>query len=199
VPFIRNGYGVGMDVAGAQETNQPIPPEAPADQKVSPELAIKTSEKLLDYLKHDTERATAEIKVAEERARGNATIAAAAIPLITFLRALEPNLSLLQVYLIAAALLLIVAALLLILCIMWLQRTERADEAWYAKRQEDAYYERQDARYDRFLHELQSMWIGYLEDARRVRDVKYRWLRWQNVCVLLLLVLLAFLLWTTIR
>lgn len=162
-----------------------------AAQVVPSEDARKSAEKLLDYLKHDAERASADVKLAEDRARANATLAAGALPLVTFTRTLVEEPTIWQNLLTLAVLLTIVAILIMLAGLTRLHATRRTTAAWYSERQADIYYQREPADYDRLLHELQSMWLGYLNDGRRVRDAKYAWYQWQYRSLLLLLFLLS--------
>lgn len=159
--------------------------------EVSPEDARKSGEKLLDHLKLDAERASADMKSAEDRARANATLAAGAIPLVTFMRTMVETPTLLQNVLAIAVLVVVIVILSMLVGLTRVHKTERTTVQWYKKRQEDIYYEREEAGYDRFLHELQSMWVGYLEDGRRVRDDKFAWYEWQHWGLLLLMILLS--------
>jgi Tfp pilus assembly protein FimV len=179
-------------------TDQDAPP-APAADGVTSEVAVKTGELLLDYLHTDVERVTAETRVAEERARGNATVAAAALPLLTFLRSFNPKPTPLEIGLTNTLLALIVIVLGLLLGVMWQRKTSRTQAPWYKQRQEDVYRETPNAAYDRFLHEMHSMWIGYFEDGLKVRHSKYKWLHLQNIALLALLVTFCGLLFVTFR
>ncbi|MPY67951.1 hypothetical protein F8S09_14915 [Deinococcus sp. SDU3-2] len=169
------------------------------EDRATPEDARKSGEKLLDYLKNDVERATNDIKTAEDRARANATLAAGAIPLVTFVRTLTDQPTGLQNGLSISVLALAIITLLMLAGLISLRVTNRTTAAWYEARQSDVYYERESAQYDRLLHELQGMWIGYLEDSRRVRDFKYQWLGWQNIAVSGLIIVLAVLAMTLFR
>jgi hypothetical protein len=160
-------------------------------EEVTSEDARKSAEKLLDYLKHDAERASADAKSAEDRARANATLAAGAIPLVTFMRTLVKEPTFLQNTLTLAVLLTVVLILVMLVALTQLHTTGRATAAWYSERQDDVYHQREPAAYDRLLHELQSMWVGYLKDGRRVRDAKYVWYGRQHLFLLLLLLLLS--------
>lgn len=170
-----------------------VPALVPAD------VAQKSGEKLLDYLKADVERVTAETRVAEDRARGNATVAAAALPLLTLLRSIHTEPTYLEQGLTALLIVLIVAVLTLLIGVMWNRKTSRTPPDWYMERQNDIYHQHRAGAYDRFLHEIQSMWIGYFEDALRVRHSKYAWLHWQNVTTFTLLLVFCALLFLTFR
>ncbi|WP_380008168.1 hypothetical protein [Deinococcus oregonensis] len=162
------------------------PPEPAKDSALQADSeidGIKAAEKLLDYLKADVERVAAEIRTAEDRARGNATLAGVALPLVTFLRTLPEGNGTLETVVAVIAALAIIVAVFLTIGVVRNQKTNRTKLTWYKERQEDTYLEKPNARYDRFLHELQTIWIGYLADGRRIRDVKYKALGWQTAAV----------------
>lgn len=150
----------------------PPPPAASAPD------ALKASEKLLDFMLKESERIQAETKTAEDRARGNATIAAGGIPLLTFLKTQYDAPTILQGGLAVICVLGIVVVLGLIIPILATRRTGRVELSWLEERQKGIYHET--VGYDSFLHEMQSVMAEYIRNYGAVRDYRYRWLTVQT-------------------
>ncbi|MFC3833458.1 hypothetical protein [Deinococcus rufus] len=169
--------------------------DASVPTAVSPADAIKASEKLLDFMLKENDRILAETKTAEDRARGNVTIAAGGIPLLTFLKAQYDTPTALQGVLAIICVVCIIVVLGLVVPILRSRKTQRVEISFLEQRQRSTFQE--ETRYDEFLHEMQSILLGYIEKYGAVRDLRFRWLTWQTSVLGVMLGSFAVLVMTT--
>lgn len=154
------------------------------------DAGIKASEKFLEHLRAENDRVVQEIRVAEDRGCGNATLAAAAIPIIAFLK--PSGFGPWETALSIGALVGVILTLAIVLGIVRNRTTHRTEDSWYPATQEDIY--REQRQYDRFLYELQSIWLQHFIDNKKVRDAKYRLLTSQTWTVGIVVLSLSLLL-----
>lgn len=154
-----------------------------------PDSTIKSSERLFELLKGEQDRLTNKVKIAEDRARGNNTLAIGAIGVLTLLRSLETNLPLLLVLLLAAG---VIATLLLGLRIQWNRETSGITTDWM--QEELQRLKNVDRNYLQIMQYYQRGWISNIADLDRLQRQKYNVLDKQNIALAFTLTILVLLL-----
>lgn len=142
---------------------------------------MKASEKLLEFAKADYDRISQEIRTADDRARGNATLAAASVPVMIFLRT-PPGLTWADSpVIVGAGVLGLVGTLVCTLLVVMNRGTSRVEDDWLMDKREEVY--REGGTYMGMLYTLQGLWAKAIEDANRVRDSKYNVLEKQIIAL----------------
>lgn len=153
------------------------------------EGAIKGSERFLDLLKAEQDRLTNKVRVAEDRARGNSTVAIAAVGVVTVLRTLDPQLA-------PGPVVLFVAGVLLVLGLMTAILSNRDSSSITSKwmREETTRLWEDGRPYMEIMQLYQRGWITNIEELHKLQDAKYRLLGWQNIALVGVLGTLVFIL-----